>query len=89
MPPVLRLYEDVLDNGAEVTLRARPRMIFVAHGAIAMADHGPLRDDEAIGSESAISFKGEPQGATIWVLQTQESAGGHLSWPDISIATSP
>jgi hypothetical protein len=66
MPPVLRLYEDVLSNGAEVTLPARPRMIFVAHGAIAMADHGPLRDDEAIGSESAISFKSEREGATVW-----------------------
>jgi hypothetical protein len=66
MPPVLRLYEDVLSNDAEVTLPARPRMIFVAHGAIAMADHGPLRDDEAIGSESAISLKSERQGATVW-----------------------
>ena len=41
-------------------------MIFVAHGAIAMADHGPLRDDEAIGSESAISLKSEREGATVW-----------------------
>jgi hypothetical protein len=31
-----------------------------------VADHGPLRDDEAIGSESAISFKAEREGATIW-----------------------
>ena len=66
MPPVLRLYEDVLSNGAEVSLPARPRMIFVAHGAIAVADHGPLHDDEAVGSESAIGFKGEREGATVW-----------------------
>jgi hypothetical protein len=66
MSSVLRLYEDVLSNDAEISLPARPRMIFVAHGAIAMADHGTLRDDEAVGSESAMSFKGEQQGATVW-----------------------
>ena len=38
MPPVLRLFEDVLANGAEVSLPACPRMIFVVHGSIAMAD---------------------------------------------------
>ena len=66
MSSVLRLYEDVLSNGAEVSLPPRPRMIFVVHGAIAMADHGTLRDDEAVGSESAITLKAEREGAMAW-----------------------
>jgi hypothetical protein len=78
MSSVLRLYEDVLENDAEVTLPPRPRMIFVAHGAIAMADHGVLRDDEAVGSESAISLKSEREGATVWrfELTTGNDDGG-------------
>jgi hypothetical protein len=65
MPTVLRLYEDVLANDAEVSLPARPRMIFVVHGSIAIADRA-LRDDEGLGSESAISFTGGREGATVW-----------------------
>jgi hypothetical protein len=65
MAPVLRLYEDVLANGAEVSLPARPRMIFVVHGSIAMADR-TLRDDEGLGSESALSFRGAREGGTVW-----------------------
>jgi hypothetical protein len=65
MPPVLRLYEDVLTNGAEIPLPACPRMIFVVHGSVAAADH-TLRDDEGLGSESAISVSGGPEGATVW-----------------------
>jgi hypothetical protein len=65
MPSVLRLYEDVLANDAKVSLPARPRMIFVAHGAIAVSD-GTLRDDEALGSESAISFAAGREGAAVW-----------------------
>jgi hypothetical protein len=65
MPPMLRLYEDVMSSNAEISLGARPRMIFVSHGTIAMADR-ELRDDEALGSESAISFAAAREGATIW-----------------------
>jgi hypothetical protein len=65
MPPMLRLYEDVMSSNAEISLGACPRMIFVSHGAIAMADR-ELRDDEGLGSESAISFAAAREGATIW-----------------------
>jgi hypothetical protein len=65
MPPVLRLYEDVLANDAEISLPALPRMIFVVHGSVATSDR-TLRDDEGLGSESAISFTGGPEGATVW-----------------------
>jgi hypothetical protein len=76
MPPVLRLYEDVLANDAKVSLPARPRMIFVVHGSVAMADR-TLRDDEGLGSESAISFTGGREGATVWRWElTADSDGG-------------
>jgi hypothetical protein len=65
MPSVLRLYEDVLHNDAAVSLPPRPRMIFVVHGAIAMSDR-TLRDDDGLGSESALSFAAGREGATIW-----------------------
>ncbi len=34
MNPLLRLYEDILSNEAEVSLPARPRLIFVVHGSL-------------------------------------------------------
>ncbi len=66
MPPVLRLYEDTFDNdGAELALPARPHMIYVVHGAIAVAER-IVRSDEAFGGEAATRIKGGPEGATIW-----------------------
>ena len=38
MAPMLRLTEDVLANDIEISLPARPRMIFVVHGGITMGD---------------------------------------------------
>ena len=53
MPPVLRLYEDTFANdGAELALPARPHMIYVVHGAIAIAER-IVRSDEAFGGEAA------------------------------------
>lgn len=66
MPPVLRLYEDTFANdGAELALPARPHMIYVVHGAIAIAER-IVRSDEAFGGEAATRIKGGPEGATIW-----------------------
>ena len=66
MPPVLRLYEDTFANdGAELALAARPHMIYVVHGAIAIADK-IMRSDEGFGGEDATRVKGGPEGATIW-----------------------
>ena len=66
MPPVLRLYEDVLSSdSAEVSLPALPRMIFVVHGAVEIADR-TLRDGEAWTGEGAVALKADRQGATLW-----------------------
>ena len=66
MPPVLRLYEDTLANdGAELSLPARPYMIYVVHGSIAVADR-ISRSDEGFGGEDAARIKGGPEGATLW-----------------------
>jgi hypothetical protein len=66
MPSMLRLYEDVLSSAAaEVALPALPRMIFVAHGAIAMAGRN-VADHEAWGGEDAVTIKAGAEGATLW-----------------------
>ena len=65
MQPVLRLYEDVLANDTAMSLPARPRLIFVAHGSIAIAAR-VLRDDEAFGGECVAHVKAGRGGATIW-----------------------
>src|SRR5260370_1020860 len=53
MHPELRLYEDVLPNGGEAALPALPRMIFVVHGSLAVADR-TLSDGEALSGEGAV-----------------------------------
>ena len=81
MPPVLRLYEDVLANDAELSLPASPRLIFVVHGSITKADR-ELHDDEAIGSESAARLKAGHEGATVWRWEfTADGAGGATTGP--------
>jgi hypothetical protein len=78
MAPMLRLYEDVLANDAEISLPARPRMIYVVHGVVTMGDQS-LRDDEAFGSESALACKAERAGATLW--RWELAADGEASVP--------
>jgi hypothetical protein len=80
MQPVLRLCEDVLSDGAEVSLAALPRMAFVVHGSVAVADR-VWRDGEAWSGEDAISFKAGPEGATLWrwELAAGEGEGGGTS----------
>jgi quercetin dioxygenase-like cupin family protein len=65
MPPRLRLYEDVLSNEKAASLPALPRMIFVVHGEIAIADR-TLRDDQTFSGEDAITLKAGSGGATLW-----------------------
>jgi len=63
---MLRLYEDVLSNeAAEVSLPALPRMIFVTHGSLAVADR-TVRDGEAWSGEGAATLKAASGGATVW-----------------------
>lgn len=76
MTPTLRLYEDVLTNDAVASWPAAPRMIFVVHGAVALADR-TLRDEEAFGSEGAVTLKAAKSGATLWRWDlTTDSAAG-------------
>jgi hypothetical protein len=65
MPPVLRLCEDVLADGAAVSLPALPRLAFVVHGSIAAGDRA-LRDGESWSGEDAATFKAGGEGATVW-----------------------
>jgi hypothetical protein len=65
MNPMLRLCEDVLSDHGAMELPALPRMIFVVHGSIAIADR-TLRDEEAFGGEGAIVLKAGSAGATVW-----------------------
>ena len=46
-------------------LPALPRMIFVVHGSVSIGER-TLRDEEALGGESAIMLKAGSAGATVW-----------------------
>jgi hypothetical protein len=66
MPPVLRLYEDVVSSdSAEINLPALPRVIFVVHGAVTIGDR-PLRDGEAWSGKGPVALKAGREGATLW-----------------------
>lgn len=87
MYPLLRLYEDVLPNDAQVSLPALPRMIFVVHGSVvygsrAIADK-LLHDNEAWSGEGAITLKAGSGGATLWrwELLAAASDGGAIGAP--------
>src|ERR1700685_4707415 len=84
MHPELRLYEDVLPNGGEAALPALPRMIFVVHGSLAVADR-TLSDGEAWSGESAVMLKGGRAGATVWrwELVAGNGGGGLGAWTGI------
>jgi hypothetical protein len=74
MYPTLRLYEDVLTNDAEASWPALPRMMFVVHGAVAIADR-TLRDQETFSGESAVTVKAASSGATLWRWELVAEAG--------------
>jgi hypothetical protein len=61
----LRLYQDVFANGADLTLPANPRMIFVVHGAVTIGDR-TLKDGEAFSTEAATHVKAGNAGAAVW-----------------------
>jgi hypothetical protein len=61
----LRLTEDILSNGNEASLPAAPRMIFVAHGSVAIAERA-YKADEAYSGEGATTLKAGSEGATLW-----------------------
>jgi hypothetical protein len=73
MPPVLALYEDTLSNGALLALPALPRMIFVVHGEVAVAD-SPLRDGGAWHGEEAATLTAGAAGVTCWRFELAAAA---------------
>ncbi len=65
MHPVLRLCEDILSNDAVLALPALPRMIFVVHGSVAIADR-TSSDGETWHGEAAVTLEAGKAGATCW-----------------------
>ena len=65
MLPTLGLYEDVLSNGAQLTLPATPRMIFVVHGGVTV-DGRSLGCEAAWHGQGAVMVTAGPEGATCW-----------------------
>jgi hypothetical protein len=65
VPAQLRLYEDILSNGAEASLPALPRMVFVVHGSVTINDRN-LRDEEAFSGEDGVTLKAGSEGSTLW-----------------------
>jgi hypothetical protein len=83
MQPTLRLYEDVLANGAEASLPALPRMIYVVHGSVAIADRN-LGDGETFNSEAAAALKAGIAGATVWRFELDAAeTGGPAGGPGV------
>jgi hypothetical protein len=81
MPPVLRLYEDVLSSdSAEIGLAALPRMVFVAYGAVTIGDRN-LRGGEAWSGEGTVALKAGGAGATLWrwEMVAGDAAAGTLA----------
>jgi hypothetical protein len=73
--PTLRLCEDVLSNDAAAELPPRPRMVFVVHGALAVAGRA-LGDGAAWSGEEAIALKAGRDGATLWRWELVDGDGG-------------
>lgn len=67
MHPLLRLYEDSLASDATtpLDLTPLPRLIFVLHGSLRVADR-TFRDGEAWHGEGAVSLLPGPAGVTCW-----------------------
>src|SRR5437660_8303298 len=74
MAPTLVLYEDVLANGAALTLPALPRMIFVVHGGVTVAE-SMLSDGEAWQGEGAVTLTAGTAGATCWRFELVAAPG--------------
>jgi len=65
MPPVLTLYEDIFSNGTVLEVAPLPRMIFVVHGSVTIADR-TLADGEAWHGQGAVTMRAGDAGATCW-----------------------
>src|SRR5262249_28197537 len=79
MPPVLALYEDVVSSAATLALPALPRMIFVVHGTVTIADR-LLLDGDTWHGEGAVTLIAGEAGLTALALrvgrQVRPGGGG-------------
>jgi hypothetical protein len=73
MPPVLALYEDVFSNAATLALPPVPRLIFLVHGGVTVADRA-LSDGEAWHGEGAATLAAGTAGATCWRFELSTAA---------------
>jgi hypothetical protein len=73
MAPTLALYEDVLANGAALSLPALPRMIFLVHGGLTVTENA-LADGEAWQGEGAVTLTAGAAGATCWRFELTTDA---------------
>jgi hypothetical protein len=82
MPPIMRLYEDVLSNdqALHVALPGLPRMIFIVHGS-AVIEGRTLSDGEAWHGEGAATLAPGSGGVTCWrfELASAAAADGEIS----------
>ena len=76
--PVLRLCEDILSSGAALALPALPRMIFVLHGMVSIAERS-LGDGEAWHGEGPLTLNAGNLGASLW---RWELASGGTDLPE-------
>jgi hypothetical protein len=83
MPPLLQLYEDILSDDAVLSLPALPRMIFIVHGAVAVANHA-LGDGEAWHGEGAVMLAAGTAGATCWRFELTADGAGDAAAPGVS-----
>ena len=75
MQPDLHLYEDVLSNdGRQLNLPARPRMVFVTHGMVTIGERA-FKDGEAWSGEDAIALKAGASGAALWRFELTADSG--------------
>ncbi|MGE3986900.1 hypothetical protein [Pseudorhodoplanes sp.] len=77
MNPILRLVEDILSDGATMTLGAEPRMIFVVHGAITVSGK-PVIEQDAWHGDDAVTVVAGPAGAMCWRYELSQSAGDDM-----------
>jgi hypothetical protein len=73
MALVLALFEDVLANGTTLALPASPRMIFLVHGGVTIAQR-TLGDGEAWHGEGAVTLNAGAAGATCWRFELTAAA---------------
>ena len=85
MTPTLRFYEDVLSsNAGAVRLPPLPRVIFVVHGSVTIADR-TFASEDAWQDDRAVTLMPGSEGATCWRWElAADEAGGPLAGPGIA-----